>query len=182
MNKEYIDKFEEKLQGDLLRLCSVYKELDGKLLACDDIDNKWSELAPEYIADAVGEIENYPVVSVSWAAYLGMAIACGWDKDWKICSKAEYKSFYGEEGFDNMDEHIVKDVLGHSLDSDDAKQIESIIRRCGEATVSFIRHENIEPQSKTAFYAFAAACRVMYRIGAAIKLKRMGYNFEKVQL
>ena len=73
-----------------------------------------------------------------------------------------------------MDEHIVRDLLQLPLDSKEAGQLEDIIRRCGQATVSMIRHEQIEPQSPMAFHVFARACRTMFRIGAAIELKTLG--------
>ena len=178
----YLDRFERKLEEDLLRLCTSYKQLDGTLLAAEDIDNHWSVLAPEYLADAVEQVRDYPVVSVAWAAYLGMAVAWGWDADWATVAKAPYRLYYGEQGFDDMDEHIVKDFLGLALDSEEARVLEESIRRCAQNTVSLIRHEQIEPQSPMAYHVFARACRVMYRIGAALELKRMGYKLEKMQL
>jgi hypothetical protein len=81
-----------------------------------------------------------------------------------------------------MDEHIVRDLLGLSLDGEEARQLEDIIRRCGQTTVGLIRHEQIEPQSPLAFHVFARACRTMFRIGVAIELKRLGYKFEKVEI
>lgn len=181
MDKEYLDSFEDKLQEELLRLCTSYNMLDGKLLATDDIDNQWNVLAPEYMADAVGQINEYPTVSVAWAAYLGLAIAYGWDTDWNFISKAAYQSFYGEQGFDDMDEHIVRDLLGIPLDSEEAQNLESMIRRSAQTAVTLIRAEQIEPQSPMAFYVFARAVKVLFRIGAAIELKRLGYKFEKVE-
>ncbi|GAK35761.1 hypothetical protein JCM15093_885 [Bacteroides graminisolvens DSM 19988 = JCM 15093] len=139
MDKEYLDSFEDKLQEELLRLCTSYNMLDGKLLATDDIDNQWNVLAPEYMADAVGQINEYPTVSVAWAAYLGLAIAYGWDTDWNFISKAAYQSFYGEQGFDDMDEHIVRDLLGIPLDSEEAQNLESMIRRSAQTAVTLIR-------------------------------------------
>ena len=180
--KEYLNSFESKLEQELLRLCTNYNVLEGKLLATEDIDEHWNNLAPEYMADAVEQISEYPTVSVAWAAYLGMAVAYGWDVDWNTISRAGYKSFYGEQGFDDMDEHIVRDILLLPLDSDDARHIEEMIRRCAQTTVDLIRREQIEPQSPTAFHVFARAVKSMYRIGAAIQLKRMGYKFEKVSL
>lgn len=181
MDKEYLDSFEDKLQEELLRLCTSYNMLDGKLLATDDIDNQWNVLAPEYMADAVGQINEYPTVSVAWAAYLGLAIAYGWDTDWNFISKAAYQSFYGEQGFDDMDEHIVRDLLGIPLDSEEAQNLEAMIRRSAQTAVALIRAEQIEPQSPMAFYVFARAVKVLFRIGAAIELKRLGYKFEKVE-
>ena len=176
----YLDRFENKLQEDVLRLCTSYRMLDGVLLSSEDIDMHWNKLAPEYMADAVPQIADYPTVSVAWAAYLGLAIAYGWDKDWKNCQEATYQSYYGAQGFDDMDEHIVFEQLGLLRDGFEANQIEQVIRHCGEATVSAIRHEHIEPQSPMAFHVFARACKIMFKLGAAIELKRLGYKFEKL--
>ena len=180
MNQDYLINFEKKLQNDLLHLCTSYNMLAGTLLESDDIEARWHELAPEYMADAVPQIRDYPTVSVAWAAYLGLAVAHGWDADWEIASKALYKSYYGEQGFDDMDEYIIQHELGLLLDGYEARQLEDIIRRCGEATVAQIRHEHIEPQSPMAFHIFARACKVMFRIGASLELKRLGYKFEKM--
>lgn len=182
MNKVYLDNFENKLQNELLRICTAAELLDGQLLESEDINGLWHRLAPEYMADAVPQVRDYPTVSVAWAAYLGLAIAYGWDADWNYYKDAPYASYYGEQGFDDMDEHIVRDLLGLLLDGYEARKIEEIIRRCGEMAVALIRHEQIEPQSPMAFHVFARACKVMFRIGAAIELKRLGYRFDKVDL
>ena len=182
MQQRILERFEEKLQGELLRLCTSYGMLEGTLLATDDIDNHWNTLAPEYIADAVKEINDYPTVSVAWAAYLGLATAWGWDSDWAEFSQREYKSFYGEQSFDDMDEHILQNIIGIELQSKEAEDLEAMIRRCAQTAVNIIRHEQVEPQSPTAFYIFTRAAKVMFRIGAAIELKRLGYKFEKVDL
>ena len=182
MDIGFLNRFEEKIQGELLRICTSHGMLDGVLLATDDITGHWDTLAPEYVADAVGQIADYPTVSVAWAGYLGLAVAHGWDKNWQECLKTPYKAYYGNQGFDDMDEHIVRDLLRIPLDSRTAKELEETIRQCGEKAVDLIRYEQIPPQSEMAFHVFARACKAMYKIGAAIQLKRMGYNFEKVNL
>lgn len=156
--------------------------LGGTLLATDDVTAHWDVLAPEYVADAVGQIADYPTVSVAWAGYLGMAVAHGWDKNWQECLKTPYKAYYGAQGFDDMDEHIVRNVLGLSLDSKEAQDIEMVIRSCAQTAVTLIRREQIEPQSAMAFHVFARVIKVMYRVGAALELKRLGYKFEEVKL
>ena len=50
MDTEYLNRFEERLQQELLRLCTDYHVLDGTLLATEDLDNRWHDLAPEYVA------------------------------------------------------------------------------------------------------------------------------------
>ena len=87
MDIGFLNRFEEKIQGELLRICTSHGMLDGVLLATDDITGHWDTLAPEYVADAVGQIADYPTVSVAWAGYLGLAVAHGWDKNWQECLK-----------------------------------------------------------------------------------------------
>ena len=182
MDIGFLNRFEEKIENELLRLCTSRGMLDGTLLATDDIKVHWDVLAPDYVADAVGQIADYPTVSIAWAGYLGLAVANGWDTNWEACVRTEYKQYYGTQGFDDMDEHIVQYVLGLSLESKEAKDIENIIRSCAQTAVTLIRREQIEPQSPMAFHVFARAIKVMYRIGAALELKRLGYKFEEMQL
>lgn len=178
----YLNEYEAHLQEDLLRLSTSYKMLEGVLLATDDIDEHWKQLAPEYIADAVEQIKDYPTVSLAWATYLGMAVAYGWDADWETYRTLPYTSFYGKSGFDDMDEHILQDLLGLTLETDETLQLEAMVRRCAQAALTMIRHEQIPPQSPMAFHVFARSVKVLFRVGAAFQLKRMGYKFEKVDL
>ena len=182
MDIGFLNRFEEKILGELLRVCTSQRMLSGTLLATDDISDHWDVLAPEYVADAVCQIADYPTVSIAWAGYLGLAVAHGWDKNWQECLKTPYKAYYGEQGFDDMDEHIVQHVLGLSLDSKEAQALENVIRSCAQTAVTLIRREQIEPQSPMAFHVYARAIKVMYRVGAALELKRLGYKFEEMQL
>ena len=182
VNKVYLENFESRITDELLRMCKQYSVLDGTLLATDDISARWDEMAPEYMADAVPNIADYPTVAIAWAGYIGMAVAHQWDDDWAVHSKDEYKSYYGEQGFDDMDEHIVRDIVGFHLESREATGIEEMMRRLGETAVTLIRRERIEPQSPMAFHVYARVVKVMFRIGAAIELKRLGYKFEQVNL
>ncbi|MBR5593279.1 MAG: hypothetical protein IKW46_04315 [Bacteroidaceae bacterium] len=182
VNKVYLENFESRITDELLRMCKQYGVLDGTLLASDDITARWDALAPEYMADAVPNIADYPTVAVAWAGYIGMAVAHQWDGDWAAHSTAGYNSYYGAQGFDDMDEHIVRDVIGFHLESREAKAIEDMMRRLGETAVTLIRRERIEPQSPMAFHVYARVVKVMFRIGAAMELKRLGYKFEQVNL
>ena len=177
-NVEYLDNFELGLMDKLVRLCRSYKRLDGVFPSSEDIDGMWPRLAPEYLADAVQQVKDYPTVSVAWAAYVGMAIANGWDSDWGKTSSMQYSEMYGPRGFDDMDEYILSQLLGIPLGSADAIGIEDMVRRCGELTVDLIRHEEVEPQSPMAYHIFVRASRAMYRIGAALELERLGYKMQ----
>ena len=181
VNKVYLENFESRLMNELLKICTQYRMLEGTLLSTEDIDARWHDIAPEYVADAVPNIADYPTVAIAWAGYVGLAVAHLWDEDWAKHCNDEYKSLYGPAGFD-MDENIVQNVLGFHLESLEAKNIEQMMRRLGETALTLIRRENIEPQSPMAFHAYARAIKVLFRIGAAIELKRLGYKFEQVNM
>ena len=180
INIDYLNKFEEKLEKELLKTCTDRQMLQGTLLQSDDIDAHWEKLAPEYVADAVKEIADYPDVAVAWAAYLGTAIATGWDTNWPVCQATPYTAYYGPQGFDDMDDHIKTDILGLSLNSPEASTLDSLFLTCSEISISRIRHEHIEPQSPLSFHIFARTIKTMYRIGAAVQLGRMGYKMERI--
>lgn len=177
---EYLDKFEDNLQVELLKICTSHGMLSGVFLASEDIDDKWHEFAPEYMADSVHELNAYPMVAIAWAAYAGMAVAEWWDKDWAQGATMPYTSLHGEKGFDDMDEHILADILGIELSSEEAQRIEDMLRSCATLAISLIRREEIEAQSTKAFYIFSRTARAMFRTGAALRLHALGYKFEKV--
>jgi hypothetical protein len=153
--------------------------LDGELLASEDIDQKWKEWAPDYIAEALPEVNSYPEFAIACAGYAGMAVAQWWDCDWERYAAEPYETLHGERGFDDMDEHIVRDILGIALDTPEATKIEDVMRSCAHSAMNIIRREDTEAQTTKAFYLFARTTRVMFRIGAAIRLKQLGYKFEK---
>ncbi len=173
--------FQERLEKEMLRICTDAGMLEGILLRSEDIDQKWKELAPEYIADGVKEIAAYPTVSIAWAGYIGMAVACWWNRDWKRLKDQPYSVLLGPNGFDDMDDHILKDILGLLPEGKQAQQITAVMQSCAQTAVTFIRQEQIEPQSKRAFYVYARAVQVMFSIGAAVELCRLGYEMRKLQ-
>lgn len=181
-NLEYFDTFENNLLQELMKLCTSHKMLEGTLLASDDIDERWKEYAPEYMADAVPQVNAFPAAAIAWAGYVGMAVAHRWDENWSEYATEPYDKLHGEQGFDDMDEYIVQNILGLSLDDEAAQKIEEMMRRCANTAITYIRREETEAQSTKAFYIFARTTRSMFRIGAAMELHRLGYKFEKVNV
>ncbi len=181
-NIRYYDTYEENLQREMLKMCTSLGMLDGELLASEDIDGKWKEWAPEYIAEALPEVNSYPEFAIACAGYAGMAVAQWWDRDWGRNHSAKYESLHGPRGFDDMDEYIVRNILGLQLDSVEAKQIMNILLCCAQKATTFIRHEHIEHQTVKAFHIFARTVKVMFRTGASLQLKRLGYKFQKVDI
>ncbi len=181
-NTEYFDEFERRLMEELLKLCTSHQKLDGTLLASEDIDQKWKEYAPHYMADSVSQINTYPAAAIAWAGYVGMAVAHRWDSNWEQTQGLNYASLHGPRGFDDMDEFITEKILAIPLDSPEAESVEGIMRSCAHTAITLIRREEAEAQTTKAFYLFARTTRCLFRIGAALELKRLGYKFEKMQL
>ena len=181
-NSRYYEVYEENLQIELLKMCRSLGMLDSELLSSEDIDQKWKEWAPEYIAEALPEVNSYPEFAIACAGDVGMAVAKWWDVDWGRHHSASYASLHGPRGFDDMDEYIVQNILGLALDSPEAKQIMNILLCCAQKAVNFIRHEHIESQTAKAFHIFARTAKVMFRPGAALQLRQLGYKFQKVDI
>ena len=179
---QYYEAYEEKLQQEILKMCKSLGMLDNELLSSEDIDQKWKEWAPEYIAEALPEVNSYPEFAIACAGYAGMAVAQWWDEDWGRHHGAAYESLHGPRGFDDMDEYIVQNILKLQLDSPEAKQLVNILLCCAQKAVTFIRHEQIEAQTVKAFHLFARTVKVLCRTGAAIWLRRLGYKLHKVDM
>ena len=179
---KYYEAYEEKLQQEILKMCKSLGMLDNELLSSEEIDQNWKEWAPEYIAEALPEVNSYPEFAIACAGYAGMAVAQWWDEDWGRHHGEPYDALHGPRGFDDMDEYIVQNILKLSLDSSEAKQLMNILLCCAQKAVTFIRHEHIEAQTVKAFHIFARTVKVLYRTGAAIQLRRLGYKLHKVDL
>jgi len=180
MDKEYLDIYEDKLQDNLLKLASSLGMLGGTLLASDDIDEKWREFAPEFMQEAVKNFNAYPEFTLACSAYCGMAMAKYWDEDWGRNHSRKFETLLGSRGFDNMDDHIVEDVLGKPLDSTEAGVLVKTMECITSSAYSFLRHSDIEAGTASAFHALARTCKVLYRIGEAMELKALGYSYTAI--
>lgn len=180
MQEEYINQYEQNLMQQMLRLATSMGLLEGQLLESPDITEKWDQLANSYIADAVKEIAQYPSVSLGWAMYLGMGIARFWDDAWETYSKVGnlYEYIRDRRGFDYMDEVVRGEIL--HLEGEDFDRMEKHVQAFAKQVLAQIRHEQIEPQSPLAYYIYVRSVTVLYKLGAAIELKTLGYKFEKV--
>lgn len=179
-----IDQFKSKLTESLIEKCSSFGVLGTQLLEVEELDEKWEGIAPEYMMDSVPQFNEYPSVAIAWAGYIGMAIASMWDTDWNAYKdkKELYILLRDPRGFDEMDEYIIEEVLDLDLNSNENQIIESTWRSCAHTAMSLMRNEQIEPQSTDAFYIFAAATNVMFQLGVALELYRLGYKYEKVKI
>lgn len=179
---DILNRYEESLRKTLTDFLSEGKWLDGRLLEVEELNEKWRTSAPSYMADAVPEIAKYPLVAIAWAMYEGMGAAVLWDKEWNRYENIEdfHKMFTEPRGFDCMDEYITEILLALPLGSDEAEKLEDMVRSTAERAQSLIRKEQIEAQSVMAFHIFARTTKVMFEAGVAVSLRRLGYNYVKV--
>ena len=177
MDTTALDRFEKILEDGLVKICRSEGLLD-EILNSPDIDGVWEAYMKDYVADAVRNFNEYPAAALGFAAFLGMAVANRWDRDWDNAKDAPYSSYYGPRGFDDMDDHILEDVL--CLQPEYAKKVSGTVGSCVWSTLALIRHEAIEAQTAEGFYVLVRCYCVMFRIGASIELKRLGYS--KVKL
>jgi hypothetical protein len=84
-----MELFENQLHNDLHRFLVSMKEVDERLPACPDVEEKWEEIAKAYIPDGIREFNDFPAASLGWMMYIGMAVAKLWDTEWEIYSKIE---------------------------------------------------------------------------------------------
>lgn len=178
--KDYLDKYEDRLTQHLQQMLLSMQCINGKMPDSPDINDVWQKVAPTYVADGVKEITKYPTVALGWAMYLGMGVAYFWDKDWQKYSQVEnlYEYLRDKRGFDYMDEVVRGEILG--LQGEEFDRMETIVQDCAHQTLSMLRHEQIEPQSPMAFHIYARSIRVLYKMGAAVQLCRMGYKMQKM--
>lgn len=179
---DILNRYEESLRTTLVKRLTDGKWLDGQLLTVEELNEKWRTSAPSYMADAVPEVAKYPLVAIAWAMYLGMGSAVLWDKEWSRYENEEdlHKLMTAPRGFDCMDEYITEILLCHPLGSEAAEKVEDMVRSTAEVAQNLIRKEGIEAQSVMAFHIFARTTKVMFEVGVAVQLRRMGYNYVKV--
>lgn len=174
--------YEQKLEAVLIDICRSKEFVEDQLIVVDELIDAWHKAAPEYVADAIPQIKEYPTVAIAWAGYFGMAVATLWDKQWEAYARRDelYTMFSAPRGFDSMDEYILEETMGIKLDSKEALELEDLMRNCAYAAVAMIRKECVEPQTKEAFHIFARSAKVLFKIGVAVRLKQLGYRYEKV--
>ena len=177
---EYLQKFEQTLAESLTKYASERKLLGGYLFTVEELDETWRSCAPDYMGDAVPQIADYPLAAIAWAAYFGIGAALMWDKETLKDQENAYLKLRDARGFDEMDEYITEVLLCLPLGSEGANKLEDLIRSTAERALSLIRKEQVEAQSVMAFHVFARTTKVMFDAGVAVQLRRMGYNYVKV--
>lgn len=175
-NKELVAAFEEKVHRDLTEFLQKKEALDEHVPECPDVEEKWGVVARAYLPDGAREFKDYPVVSLGWMMFVGMAMAFYWDTDWE--KNADRTDFYEKlrdmNGYDNMDEAVVQDLLGYRDEA--AEKITELVAECASRVFSLLNHEHVEPGTEAALGCYIAALHQLYLAGMAMELNALGYH------
>ena len=174
------DKFEKAIHNSLHQYLAGIGKVDERLPECPDVTDRWETIGNSYIPDGAREFRDYPVASLGWMMYIGMAVAKLWDDEWTIYSQIEdlYLYLRDKRGYDAMDEYIREDVL--MLRGEESSRLEEVVSECATRVHYDLLRQSIEPGTKEAFDAYVTCLRQLYLFGMAIQLKQMGYHMERI--
>ena len=174
------NKFEETIHRDLHQYLYGIGKVDERLPECPDVTDRWEKIGSSYIPDGAREFRDYPVASLGWMMYIGMAAAKLWDDEWAIYSQIGdlYLYMRDKRGYDALDDYIREDVL--MLRGTESDELEKVVGECASRVNYMLMREQIEPGTTEAFEAYVACLRQLYLFGMAMQLHRMGYHMEKI--
>ena len=180
-SKSIVKDFEEKVRKDLTEFLQRKEALDPHVPECPDVEERWGEIAREYLPDGAREFQQYPVVSLGWMMFIGMTMAYYWDTDWEKYSKEKniYEQLRDRRGYDNMDEAVVQDILGYAGEA--AEKITELVAECASRVYSTLSHEHVEPGTEAALGCYIAALHQLYLAGMAMELNALGYHMTPLQ-
>ena len=171
-----MENFGDKLKVLLLQYLRQEGAVGERFPICQDVEDKWENILNAYMPDGVREYNEYPMVSLGWIMFVGMAMAKYWDVDWeKYADKNDiYENLREKRGYDEMDEYILEEVL--EFDEEKCKKVTDIVADCACITNTFLRNQNIEPGTKAAVEAYFECLHQLYLMGMAMQLNDMGYK------
>lgn len=173
-------EFEQNLLKDLYSYLKLHGEVDDMMPDAPDIEQMWVPVANSYLPDGVREFQQYPLTSLGWVMYVGMAVAQKWDNDWDAFSKAEdpYAALRDVRGYDEMDEYIAEDIL--KLVPAKCDELSKLVGNCAARTYNYLMHQGVEAGTAQAMQAYMGCLHQLYLMGACVQLHRMGYHMVKM--
>ncbi len=174
--KVTVSNFEDKVRKDLVDFLISKEALDKHVPECPDVEEKWALIVRSYVPDGAREFQDYPVVSLGWMMFMGMAMAYYWDEDWeKNAGRTDYYTeLRDKRGYDQFDETVTEDLLGYTGEA--AAKVTDLVAECASRVYSLLNHEHLEPGTEAAFGAWLAALHQLYLAGMAMELNALGYH------
>lgn len=174
-------EFEEKVRRDLIAFLKSKEAIDKQEPQCPDVEEKWSMIVRAYMPDGVREFKEFPITSLGWMMFIGMAMAWYWDTDWEGNSSRTdyYEKLRDANGYDNLDD-TVTELLGYS--GEKAEQIQGEVAECASRVYTMLTHSHIEPGTDVAFGCYVAALHQLYLAGMAVELNALGYHMTPMNM
>lgn len=175
-DKELVKAFEQKVGDDLTKFLQSKGAMDEHVPECPDAEEKWALIGRAYLPDGAREFEQYPVVSLGWIMFVGMAMAFYWDTEWEQYANRTdyYEALRDKDGYDNLDETVVKTLLGY--DGEAADKVIELVAECASRVHSLLMHEHVENGTEAAFGCFVGALHQLYLAGIRMELNALGYH------
>lgn len=169
---------EEKVKQYLYQYLLQRGSIDERLPVCADVEEKWSSIAEAYLPDGLREFAAYPIVSLGWMMFVGMAVVKYWDTDWEKFGAVNnlYEQMRVQRGYDCLDEYVLEDVL--QLKGEELDEMNKLVAACASRVNTILCHSQIEAGTAEAFRAYVSCLHQLYLMGAAVQLKCMGYRME----
>ena len=179
-SKEFAAAFEEKVHKNLFSFLQMNDRIDEHVQECIDVEDCWHEIARSYIQDGAKEFQQYPVVSLGWMMFIGMAMAKFWDEDWEKYSKERnfYENIKAKRGYDELDDAVIIDILKY--EGEGAEKEGAVVAECASRVYGLLSHEQVEPGTEAAFGCWLSALHQLYLAGMAMELKTLGYKMTKI--
>lgn len=180
--QETAKTFNGMVHDDLYRFLLGKKAIDQKLPECPDITSLATDIIKSYLPDGIREYSEFPVTSLGWMMLVGMAMAWYWDKDWeKYCGQKDwYAALRDKNGYDNLDDTVIKDLLGYG--GEKADQVADEVAECASRVQRLLTHSHIEPGTRQAFDCYVVALRQLYLFGIAVELNALGYHMTPLDI
>lgn len=176
-----IADFQDRLLLQLTDILRGAGHLDEMLPDCPDVADRWPQIAESYLPDGVREFRDAPLVSLGWMMYVGMGCAALWDADWTSAAKTDiYITMRDARGYDFLDEYVRESLLHLTPATPEFAATERLVGDCAARVLNVLDHSGYEPGTPDAFHAYVACLHVLYTLGAAVQLRRMGYRMTEL--
>ena len=175
-SKDLVKTFEDKVRKNLVEYLQGKGALDSHVPECPDVEEKWPVIVRAYLPDGAREFKDYPVVSLGWMMFMGMAMSFYWDTDWTKYADRDnlYEELRDKAGYDNFDETVVKTLLGYEGEA--ADKVIELVQQCAARVLDMLHREQVEPGTEAAFGCYLAAIHQLYLAGMAMELNALGYH------
>lgn len=173
---------EKNITDDLKSFLLSQKLIDEKLPECPDVEELWPKVEEAYVPDGVREFTDYPVVSLGWPMFVGMAFAKYWDVDWtayaNVGGKKLYEDLKNVDGYDNLDDTVLYKVLG--LDTEEGEKMSKVVAECAQRVYHLLLTCGVEAGSKDAALLYVYSLKQLYYFGMCMELNALGYHMTKM--